>query len=155
MEGYCLPQGTHQKLAPVTKTDTLPCLNWTCLKYLKIKVPAKCLLIYQMKADGKYIHNIDVKIAYIYHISQNIGIFYLVLMTHYTLVNRNHVHVGGQQWIGCPVQLSGLLFYSLWLPWMLLWHTPAYLKVLNCSLSITLTVFNKIIMNRRPNQLIW
>ena len=41
-----------------------------------------------MKADGKYIHNIDIKIAYICRISQNIGIFYLVLKTHFSAINR-------------------------------------------------------------------
>ena len=44
-------------------------------------------------------------------------------------------------------------FYSLWLTSMALWHTPAYLKVPNCSLNITWTVFNVTNMNRRPNKL--
>ena len=48
------------KLAPATKSDTLPCLNSTCLKCLKIKNPETCLVIYQMKAREQY--NIDLNV---------------------------------------------------------------------------------------------
>ena len=70
-EGHCF-------VTPAMKSDTLPCLNSTCLKCLKIENPEKCFVTYQMKAIDQY-NAIKHKLKgnSIFE-PRNYGIFYLV-----------------------------------------------------------------------------